>query len=171
MSQEVSVLRVVVVCNVSGTLLADYAKPEWTFNREDKAIGSLVRSLLSIAKEFDDGIVHFVSFKIPAESQSKQSSANGPPSLNLAVTLKNDVVTGIFYRVNGSDSKLVESQNARVEQVANQIYEGFAAEHLQYYNSIKPQLEEAFQKSEEVPPEKLERLSAFADKIPSFIDL
>ena len=173
MSQEAQILRVVIVCNASGILLAEYVKPEWTFLREDKAIGSLLRSLISLAKEFDEGIVHYVSFKSPSESplaQSRRASTSGPMNLNLALTLKNDVITGVFYRVLATDAKVVEAENAGIEAVATKILDEFAREHQEYYVSIKPVLEEAFHKSEDPPPGVLDRLLAYAGKIPGMID-
>lgn len=169
---NVEILRVVVVSNISGTVLTDYATEDWTYNKEDKAIGSLFRTLVAIAKDFDEGIVHFVSFKMPASTnpaQSRRGCNSEPVNLNLALTMKNAIITGVFYKVKGDDSRVVENENPWVEGVANKIYEAFAADHLDFYCSIKPALEEAFQKSEDLPQEMSDRFAAFSDKIPGII--
>jgi hypothetical protein len=169
-SVGVEILRVVIASNISSTVLTDFVLPEWVYLREEKSVANLFRSLLSVAKEFDEGIVHYVSFQVApaAHSPPRPGVSAESVDLNLALTMSDDVIVGVFYKALVEES-VTDRQNSYVEDLAQKIFQAFTAEHLAFYRSLRSTLEQAFQKSEELPREIRSKFASFSEKIPGLL--
>ena len=168
---EFQILRIVIASNISGTVLADYTLPEWTYIKEDKAIARLFQTLMSIPKEFDNETLKQVSFKVSEDTipqVSRHSNAGTQNlNLNLAMTMKNDIIVGLFYSVEDEDQ--IPLLYSTFQSLTDQLYEKFAKDHLEFYLSIRAELEKAFQLSEDLPVEINRRFATFVDKIPELL--
>ncbi|KAH0788910.1 hypothetical protein GPJ56_007205 [Histomonas meleagridis] len=137
---DFQILRIVIASNISGTVLADYALPEWTYIKEDKAIARLFQTLMSIPKEFDNESLRQVSFKVGEESMpqvSRHSNAGiQNTNLNLAMTMKNDIIVGLFYSVEDEDQ--IPNYISTFQSLTRTVhYEKFAEDQYLFYLSIE----------------------------------
>jgi hypothetical protein len=168
---EVEIVRVVVASNITNAVLVDHILPEWIYLREVKGIGHLFRTLLTVAKEFDDGFINYIAFQPPTQSYGSPSRRHIPEDtmdLNLCLTLTNDVVVGIFYQVPGEEG-VTENINDYIRSIAERVSAAFELDHGHYYTSIRGYLEEAFQHNEELAPDIVDRFAIFGTKIPLLI--
>ncbi|KAH0791523.1 hypothetical protein GPJ56_004581 [Histomonas meleagridis] len=126
---------------------------------------------MSIPKEFDNESLRQVSFKVGEESMpqvSRHSNAGiQNTNLNLAMTMKNDIIVGLFYSVEDEDQ--IPKLYSTFQSLTEQLYEKFAEDHLDFYLSIRAELEKAFQLSEDLPVEINRRFATFVDKIPALL--
>jgi hypothetical protein len=165
---EAHVLRVTVSSNITGTTLADYAFSRWVYPKED-AVARLFQSLLGMAREFDDGVVQFVSFQLPTAATRSVGPGADYDNLNVAVAMANDIIASVFYQIRADEPPAIEKQIPSIQGLAHRVLEAFSADHLEFYLSIRAQLDEAFQTNEPLEPDVIERFAAFVDKIPALV--
>ncbi|OHT10485.1 hypothetical protein TRFO_20146 [Tritrichomonas foetus] len=172
-----TIQRVVVASNISGTVLADYKTPGFSMPHEDQTLASFFRSMMAMAKEFDNGELQLVSFGSPSQPNvsplinSSNSTVQQPArSTNLALFMDHDVIVGILYTVLGDD--VLPSHREKLNKLTRKLYSGFAEDHLDFYlkEDVRKKLDYAFQHSVELPKALQDRFSSFSKKIPPILE-
>jgi hypothetical protein len=163
------VLRVAVASNITGTTLADYTFSSWVYPKED-SVARLFQSLLGMAREFDDGLVQFVSFQLPTAVARSMAPGAEYENLNVALTMANDIIASVFYQIRAEEPPAIEKQIPSIQSLAQRVLDAFSADHLDFYLSIRAQLDEAFQTNEPLPADISDRFAAFVEKIPALVD-
>lgn len=171
MTRDSDILRVVIVSDISGTVLADYTTGEWQMTREEKAIGGFLRSLAGLAKDFDEGVIRFVSFRSESSSQTPPNPTGiEPPSLSLAITTpSNDVITGVFYKATVPGSRVSEVGSPWVGTIADRVQREFRTEHGTLLDANRRTLDECFQNSSDLPENLAVQFASFVEKVPRLI--
>ena len=135
--KEVEILRVVISSNISGSVLCDKSL-NWPYINEHFTVAKLCQVLLQLATEFDDGTVQYASFDLPDSGDGAQSSKitsqnSETKYLNLGLSLKDDIITALFYKINVD--KRTESHKDYIKNMSKKIAQAFSAKHLQRHQS------------------------------------
>ncbi|KAK8857873.1 hypothetical protein M9Y10_012969 [Tritrichomonas musculus] len=178
MSDSLSIKRVVVASNISGTVLTDYITPGYQCTKNDRNLASFFQSIAAIAKEFDNGELQLVSFGQNGFGSSSGSPLSGGPSnqqiepgnLNLALFMENDIIAGILY--TDEDDDVSPENREKINQLTRNIHTAFSNDHLEFYKTkeVHEELNNAFQNSEDLPPKIKDRFASFVNKIPGIIN-
>lgn len=178
MSDSLSIKRVAVVSNTSGTVLTDYITPGYHCTKNDRLLAQLFQTIASIAKEFDNGELQLVSFGQNGSGSNGSSPLLGGSTnqqlslanLNLALFMENDVISGILYTIESDD--VPQEQRDFINNLTRNVHKGFCNDHLEYYKTkeVLDELNKAFQNSEDLPPKLKNRFASFVDKIPGIIN-
>ena len=178
MSDSLSIKRVAVVSNISGTVLTDYITPGYQCTKNDRLLAQLFQTIASIAKEFDNGELQLVSFGQNGGGSNGSSpllSGSGNQqlslgNLNLGLFMESDVISGILYTIDSDD--VPQEERDIINSLTKNVHTAFCDDHLEFYQTkeVHDQLNKAFQNSEDLPPKLKNRFASFVDKIPGIIN-
>jgi len=171
MNSEVEILRVVISSNISGSLLCEKLF-RWTYTNEQVVVSKLCQVLIQIAVEFDDGGVQFASFEIPDTgkspvSESRSAIYDESRNLNLALSIKDDIITAIFYVIHAE--KRLESHGEYIENKSHMISQDFCNKYSEFHQSKRSILEGIAKEEIPMPQDMSSRFAEFSDTITQLV--
>jgi hypothetical protein len=143
----------------------DHIAPESAaFSPESRStIVRFLRTIVQMSRELDEGFIRFVAFQMPNPGQDDGRD------LNLALRCIDDVLTGVFYKIDGPELNGCDPRAQSINEVVGLIGDTFATDHIEYFHSLYQQMRAAGEAQEELTPDLVEPFAAFAPKIPRLL--